>query len=106
MNVPPIPMGTPEVLFGAFIAWHAFKLGVAGYLYLAYGEEFVANWNATEEKGEGKDADDAGAREEDANAHAATLVRGFETGELTVSPGGTTPGLKNRRVAQLQRDGA
>ena len=23
-----IPMGTPEVLFGAFIAWHAFKLGV------------------------------------------------------------------------------
>ena len=80
----------PEVLFGVFVAWHAFKLGVAGYLYFAYGEDFFAQCSDPEKAKHGEhDADEA------------VVVKGFATGDL--EPG--APGLKNRRVTQLQGQG-
>lgn len=82
----------PEVLFGVFVAWHAFKLGVAGYLYFAYGEDFFAQCSDPEKAKHGEhDADEA------------VVVKGFATGDL--EPGAGAPGLKNRRVTQLQGQG-
>jgi len=76
----------PEVLFGVFVAWHAVKLGVAGYLYFAYGEDFFAQCSDPEKAKHGeRDADET------------VVVKGFATGEL--EPGAV---LKNRRVVQLQ----
>ena len=75
----------PEVLFGVFVAWHAVKLGVAGYLYFAYGEDFFAQCSDPEKAKHGeRDADET------------VVVKGFATGEL--EPGAV---LKNRRVVQL-----
>ena len=63
----------PAVLFALFVALPFLKLGVAGYLYFAYGEEYFSKCGD-----QGKEAE--------AEAQNAVVVKGFATGESSPAP--------------------
>ena len=94
----------PAFLFCVFVAWHGLKLGAAGYLYFAYGDEYFSKCGDPE-------------KEAAAEAEHAVVVKGFATGDLSpdsarvaesklgrLSEDGD-PGVRlaNRRVAELKK---
>ena len=94
----------PAFLFCVFVAWHGLKLGVAGYLYFAYGEEYFSKCGDPE-------------KEAAAEAEHAVVIKGFATGDLSPNSarvaetklgrlsedGDAGVRLANRRVAELKK---
>ena len=92
----------PAVLFALFVAWHGLNLGVAGYLYFMYGEEYFSKCGDPE-------------KEAQAERENAMVVKGFATGDLPPSPSSneitkeatttdeTGVHLVNRRVTELKK---